>query len=231
MRIVSYNIRLALDSSLDRVGEILCQLRADVACLQEVGSHWTMGEPVDMWSVLAHKTGLEFGLFAPAILQGQARYGIALLSRFPVEVVQQTFLPRRDDEPRVLLVCRIEDEPGSWLLATTHLSVVPGDRPAQIAKAVEVLRSALDGPEERLVLAGDFNTALDDPDMLGLMHRLDLRSTIEQVHRRPIPTYPVKAPRLPLDHILVGAQVRIIDAGVAEITGSDHFPAWAELQR
>lgn len=67
MRFLTYNIRLGLESSLRRVGEVLAEGDADLIGLQEVGRDWIMGAPGDQLAVLGRMLGLPHRVYAPAL--------------------------------------------------------------------------------------------------------------------------------------------------------------------
>ena len=130
LRVVTWNIRLGVESSLARIAERLSMMDPDLVALQEVGRHWVMGEPGDQAAVLARGVDLPHHHFFPALwtrpcrdLHGLAgrlwplgedgepnraglspdeplpRYGVAVLSRFPLSALRRVPLPRT----RVLL--------------------------------------------------------------------------------------------------------------------------------
>lgn len=229
MRVLTYNIRLGLDSSLERISEVIRTLEGDLVCLQEVGRYWEMGEPVDMRSVLSDATGLPHAMFAPAIQRGQAQYGIALLSRYPLGLFERIPLPRRTDEPRVLLGCTVRADAGNLIVLTSHFSVAPEDRPDQfhaLTRWVLTLRGRHPLP---MVVAGDFNASPDESGLGAALGWTRLRPAHLLLYGESPPTYPTDAPALAIDHILVGRDVRVEAGEVAHLTGSDHLPVWAEI--
>ena len=96
--VMTYNIRLGLDSSLEDVADILGE--ADIASVQEVGCEWFEGPPGHQAQQLAKLSGLTHFRFASALTvragtdppeakpaptaEERPGYGVALLSRFPL---------------------------------------------------------------------------------------------------------------------------------------------------
>lgn len=138
---------------------------------------------------------------------GGPRYGIALISRYPVHswrvkrfppapVSLPLLAPNAKGRPRAV---RVPDEPRSAVsavielphtdvtIATAHLTFVPGYNTRQLNE----LRSFLAGQPRPMVLLGDFNTPGGIPGLVTGWH---------QVARTP--TYPVGRPRVQFDHIL-----------------------------
>ncbi|MDH3959616.1 MAG: endonuclease/exonuclease/phosphatase family protein [Actinomycetota bacterium] len=135
------------------------------------------------------------------------RYGVALISRYPVRgwrvkrfppapVSMPLLAPTEDGRPKAI---RVPDEPRSAVagivelphtdltFATAHLSFVPGVNTKQLNN----LRAFVAGMPRPMVLMGDFNTPGGIPGLV---------TGWEQVAR--VPTYPVMRPRVQFDHIM-----------------------------
>ena len=135
------------------------------------------------------------------------RYGISLISRYPVRgwrvmrfppapVSMPLLAPTEDGRPKAI---RVPDEPrpavagiielpyADVTVATAHLSFVPGVNTKQLSK----LRAFVAGMPRPTVLMGDFNTPGGIPGLV---------TGWEQVAR--VPTYPVMRPRVQFDHIM-----------------------------
>jgi endonuclease/exonuclease/phosphatase family metal-dependent hydrolase len=183
-----------------------------------------------MRAVLAELTDLPHALFAPAIKRGDAQFGIALLSRYPIRHVDRRPLPRKNDEPRTLLVGEIHAPGGDLLLLTSHISVVPVDRPDQFSAVTQ--RVLLRWARRRLptVVAGDLNAPIDEVALRKCMGWLNLRSALHSTLDDVPPTFPTTDPTICIDHVLVSRDVEVDAAGVAELDGSDHLPVWADLR-
>lgn len=135
------------------------------------------------------------------------RYGIALISRYPVREWRVRRFPpapvslpllapvaggrpravRVPDEPRCAVAAVVEAPNADITVATAHLSFVPGYNTRQLRE----VRAFLAGMPRPMILMGDFNTPGGIP---GLVTGLD------QIAR--VPTYPVGRPRVQFDHIL-----------------------------
>src|ERR1043165_3411591 len=102
LRVATYNIHHGTDirkrPSLDRITAALAALKPDIAGLQEVDSHY--GERSD-WADQPAEIASAIGatpLFGPTIPRERGGYGIAILTRFPVETHRFVSLPTRDTE-------------------------------------------------------------------------------------------------------------------------------------
>ena len=162
LRVVSYNIRhgLGTDNQLDleRTASVLAGLQADVIALQEVDRGVRRSGQVDQPRFLAERLGMEpaFGKFMD--YQG-GQYGLAILSRLPIDQARVIPLPE-GNEPRVALLVRLRLPDGQPLaVANLHFDWVDDDT-FRFAQATR-LAGELESVEVPLIVAGDFN---DEPD-------------------------------------------------------------------
>jgi endonuclease/exonuclease/phosphatase family metal-dependent hydrolase len=136
---------------------------------------------------------------------GSAAYGIALLSRYPVDSWQSVRMPtiparfplylrepRKwivfNEEPRAAAIARVRTPAGPVTAVSTHLSFVPGWNVYQLTRLVRDLRAFPDP----VVLMGDLNMAGRRPaQVTGYRGLADA------------PTFPVQRPSRQLDHILL----------------------------
>jgi endonuclease/exonuclease/phosphatase family metal-dependent hydrolase len=135
------------------------------------------------------------------------RYGISLISRYPVRQWRVKRFPpapvslplmaptangrpravRVPDEPRAAISAILELPHADVTVATAHLTFVPGYNTRQLTE----LRAFLAGMPRPMVLLGDFNTPGGIPGLV---------TGWNQVARTP--TYPVARPRVQFDHIV-----------------------------
>ena len=157
---------------------------------------------------------------------GTAAYGIALLSRFPVQSWQVVRLPRipvtfpmylREpnkvlmvhEEPRAAMVARLDTPLGPMTVANTHLSFVPGWNRVQLRHLVRDLRG-FPGPR---VLMGDLNMTPTQGE--ALVRAATARCGADLPRRRPA------ASARPHPHRRSDAAGRRMpDAGVADLGSS-----------
>ncbi|GIE78792.1 endonuclease/exonuclease/phosphatase [Actinoplanes philippinensis] len=257
MRLATFNLlhgRSLSDGTVhaDRIHAAVTDLDADVLGLQEVDRAQPRSGLLDLTALAADALGATTHRFAAAVVGtpgqtwqpwhsgadiGHPQYGIALVSRFPVQRWQITRLPAAPvrspvyvpgggllllrDEPRVLLAAVLDTPAGPLTVATTHLSFVPGWNVRQLRAAVRALRG-LPGPR---VLLGDLN-----------MPAGPVRAFTGWQPLARAATFPSPAPRTQLDHVLAdprgaAALGRVVQVRTPSVAVSDHRPLVVRLDR
>ena len=254
MRMATFNIlhgRSVHDGAVElgRLEESVRQLDADVLALQEVDCDQPRSAMADLTAIAAESMGAEAHRFVAAISgtpgatwmaatgreqPGTAAYGIALLSRFPVQSWQVVRLPRipmtfpmylREpgkvlmvhEEPRAAVVAQVDTSLGPMTVGNTHLSFVPRWNRLQLRHLVRDMRG-FPGPR---VLMGDLNmTAPKSGRWVGL-RALGVG-----------PTFPSEQPSRQLDHILTDDPTLLADDSRAvELPISDHRALVVDVSR
>ncbi|MFC6231019.1 endonuclease/exonuclease/phosphatase family protein [Paenibacillus allorhizosphaerae] len=216
LRVITYNIRHAegLDGKVrpEAVAAELRPLHADVIALQEVDRYkWRSGLH-DQARYFARELGMNY-VFAPSIRSGLSQYGIALLSRYPLESPRQYRLSG-GREPRSLLTAELHLSGRKITVATTHLGVAAAERQQQLPQLQYILK----GVPEPLLLMGDFNSISPGMPKLGLI-RLKFPEVTSTVLKGG-----------EIDHIFVSSDLAY-EAPVATVPSraSDHLPVVASL--
>lgn len=222
---MTYNIRLGIQQGLPALSQVIQRFAPDVLAIQEVGSHWKMGPPGDTTTTLSTLTGLEHALYVPCIIEQSARYGHALLSRWPISAHTIIPLEQLKDEPRALLQATITPPQRAPItIISTHLSWLESDRPTQGAQLLQLAQTLI-SQGHKLIIMGDLNE--DSP--AAAWHQQLLTTLHDADHTLRRLTYPSSAPRLRLDYLLTNIapwqQPHIIEDAQA----SDHFPLSALL--
>ena len=161
LRVLTYNIHHGEGSDgkfdYERLAGKIDELRPDVALLQEVDRGTKRAGGVDQAARLAELTGME-SVFGRAMPYEGGEYGLAILSRFPIERFETYPLPFDfGQEPRSLLRARIVPDNGlpvfdCW---ATHLCHQSEDSRVRQAKQIRWVTREFDNAPA--VLAGDFN--------------------------------------------------------------------------
>ena len=239
--------------STERLVAACASLDADVLGLQEVDRDQVRSGMVDQTAAVAEAMGIDptgpgAFRFVPALVgepgaewrpatdddlvEGEAGYGVALVSRLPVrrwhvvrlapaKLRSPVYIPGGglillDDEPRVGLAAEIELPGGaSLLVATTHLSFVPGWNLAQLRRLAKALAELADD----CVLLGDLNVPNPFARVPGGWHPL-VRAK----------TFPAPVPSMQLDHVLGrGSLPPVVGSGAHLLPLSDHLALTVDL--
>lgn len=216
LRVMTYNIRHAegMDGKV-RPEAIVKELRsghADVIALQEVDRYqWRSGFQ-DQARYFAAQLGMHY-TYTPAIRSGFSQYGIALLSRYPLEAPQR-FILSGGREPRCLLTAELHVGGRTITVATTHLGVAAPERERQLPQLLDVLERV----NRPLLLMGDFNSGSPGVQALGLTQL-----------RFPAATSTVLKGG-EIDHIFVSSDLAsAVPVSVIPSRASDHLPVVAAL--
>lgn len=234
--VLSYNIHHANPPSkpavidLEAIANVIRLQQADVVALQEVDVNTgRSGASVNEAETLATLTGMK-AYFAKAINYDGGAYGVAILSRFPVEDFRNLSLPTDEStkgEHRTLALATVTLPGGQkFVFACTHLDAQKADinRQLQIKKILAVLK------EERrpVVIAGDFN-AVPESDVIRQLDSYFTRSCVVDCPY----TIPEKNPNRTIDYIAFApaGSFRVVSHSVVdESYASDHRPVKALLQ-
>ncbi|HEY3522158.1 MAG TPA: endonuclease/exonuclease/phosphatase family protein [Candidatus Limnocylindrales bacterium] len=229
-------------------------LDADVVVLQEVALGTVDGSTLDQPAELARLTGLEaryaalhhYTLVDPDRERavGAVLWGNALLSRLPIvaTTAQALPVPADDDlvepggvryadagmgprEARVALEASVSAGGRSIRVVGTHLAYVGHEqRRVQVDAVV-----GLAGPTDPLIVAGDLNAAVEDPELEPL--RGALVDAFEATGTAPADPARESCGRQRIDHVFVRGFEPITCRVVREAGDlSDHWPVVAELQ-
>jgi len=245
--------------STERLVAACASLDADVLCLQEVDRGQARSGMVDQTAAIAGAMDAVAWRFVPALVgepgaqwrpatdddmaEGEAGYGVALVSRLPVrawhvvrlapaKLRSPVYVPGGglillDDEPRVGLAAEVE-LPGagagerSLLVATTHLSFVPGWNLAQLRRLTRALADLADDRlDGRCLLLGDLNV----PNLF-VRPPGGWRSLVKAA------TFPAPKPSLQIDHVLGRGTLPRVVGGQAHLMAlSDHRALTVDLDR
>lgn len=244
LRVMSYNILHGAGTDgvfdLDRTAAAIRAEHPDVVGLQEVDQTWDVRSNfVDEPAALAKALHMHvfFGPIydLPPLTAGapDRRYGVAILSRYPiVHAVDHeiTRLSTQDPNPVPALAPGFPEAViavrGALVhVFDTHLDyrADPSVRQLQVADTVRIMRAA--GGQQ--VLVGDFNATWDAPELAGLHDILiDAWTATGQPGGE---TYPAEAPDTRIDHVTVTPGVGIGQAAVPVTLASDHRPVVADL--
>jgi endonuclease/exonuclease/phosphatase family metal-dependent hydrolase len=238
-KVMTYNIHscIGIDEKIrpERIISVIKSCDADVIALQEVDSHRYQSRGHAQAELIADVLSMSHHYYAISDWNGE-QYGLAILSRFPIEHVKSDHLTPLNAamccEARGAMWVRIETPMGPVNLINTHFGLRQKERQRQ----AEILLSDdwIGGisTDEPVLLCGDFNAGPRSRVYNTLAQRL---VDVQRYTRKPRPkaTFASIFPIVRIDHIFASrhfdirsvSQPRTPTAKVA----SDHLPVCVEL--
>ena len=158
LRLLAYNIHhgQGMDGKVDlaRIAKVIAAEKPDLVALQEVDKNCKRSGAVDQAAELARLLKMEHRFAKAMDFQG-GEYGVAVLSKFPIQGAIVHTLPK-GAEPRVAL--EVMMTPPGWSeifsFVTIHNDWI---NEALRVKQIEVLKKGLKNRDHPVILAGDFN--------------------------------------------------------------------------
>jgi endonuclease/exonuclease/phosphatase family metal-dependent hydrolase len=240
MRVLVYNIHAGKDAAgvdnLERVAAIVRATHADVVLLQEVDRGTTRSGGVDQPATLAKLTGLHaaFGASLEAFQGG--KYGIAILSRWPISSQRVERLPVEpvqersgSHEPRSALVATLAAPGGALTVLNTHLDASGEERYRMQEVATLVTLAAREEGRARFLAGGDFNSTPESGPQ-GRLRSAGWRDVWASCGVGDGKSYPETTPVKRIDYLFVSQAARCVTAEVLPENASDHRPVLVTLE-
>jgi endonuclease/exonuclease/phosphatase family metal-dependent hydrolase len=234
LRVLTYNIHAGKDAAqqhnLERVAAVIRDAGADVVLLQEIDRATTRSGGEDQVATLARLTGMNSAFGKSLDYQG-GEYGIALLSRFPldsVRLVQLEVTPPQERsgasyEPRIALHAIARAPHGAVHIVNTHLD--PGAAPTYRHQEIIGLLAHLAytvPPDAPLIVGGDLNARPNTREIAALMLVFsDAWAACGSGGAGY--SFPAHAPDRRIDYVML-RRSRCTNARVLDAQPSDHRP-------
>ena len=262
--VMSYNIMVGrfhettgeyrdFPENLMALARVMRDSGADIILLQEVDVGVERSGRIDQAKFLGEELGFHHA-FAPAIDFQGGRYGVGLLSRWPIEEHRVVPLFNPDysathpewgqtapglSEQRVAQIARVDVGEKSVSVINTHLGLSRHQRRIQLAQIAAILEEHLQLPGRAVVFGGDLNCEPDARELAPV--RLKLRYVYHGIpDERGIPrdipmaerlTVRSDRPRACIDYLFVGdAHLTVEGTEVPHTTASDHRPVLTRLR-
>lgn len=229
---MTYNIHIANPPSepagvvdVAAIGKVINEVKPDFVALQEVDRFTDRsGKDLDQAAAIAELTGMHYKFFK-AINRSNGEYGIAILTKYPIEEHQQVILPvvpGSGAEIRTAGWVRVKLKNGEdFVFASTHLDHLSDEnRELQSRELLKGLKSYQKHP---IVLGGDFNMNQSN----------DVWNTLKAVFHVPCSncpsTHSATNPRTAIDFLVLNNtaknvfQVKSYET-FPETYASDHLP-------
>ena len=229
---MTYNIHVGvgMDKKLDlqRIADVINGQHPDLVGLQEVDRGVKRTEGRDEIAELAKLTSMNYAFAHNLDYQG-GQYGVAILSRFPIGVIDhRKYENKREAERRGMV--RVEVDIGGKIInfVTTHLDYQYEDgRVFETEQLLEFLASQ----KAPLIVVGDFN---DEPtgDACKLMLTRFEDAWLRSRAKGEGWSYPADKPARRIDYIFTRSsdRIRTKQAWIVSTLASDHLPVVADLE-
>ena len=230
-----FNRRMMVHELRDR----LRHLNPDIVFLQEVqGMHLGHAEQHENWPAAPQHEFLaedvwQSSAYGSNVVYDHGHHGNAILSRFPILHSHNQDVTHLQFERRGMLHCRIAVPDGPPVhCVCVHLSLFGRSRKKQMDALATYLEAAA-GPEDPLIIAGDFNDWRNRASD-HLAQRLHLIEVFGGAAGQPVKSFPAALPVFRLDRIyLRGFNVERTEVhfGLPWSKISDHAALSAHLLR
>jgi endonuclease/exonuclease/phosphatase family metal-dependent hydrolase len=233
LRVMTYNIHvgIGMDKKLDlqRIADVINRERPDLVGLQEVDRGVRRTEGKDEIAELAAMTQMSFA-FAPNLDYQGGKYGVAILSRWPIKsTVHRMFENKRESERRGMLRTEIQlDKRQTITFVTTHLDYQFDDGRLFETEQLMQFLSDVKGP---LIVVADLNDVPEGSSYKLMRTKFDDAWVTSRAKGDGF-SYPADKPLKRIDHIFYrpGERVHAKKAWVVATLASDHVPVMAELE-
>ena len=236
VRVVSYNVGVFHKSGLDKtymVADMLKEMKADVAGLQELDNGAARTGSVDQLRALSDALGGWNYRFAPAMPFDGGSDGVGIASRRKFRILDSWSLALdrgKGSEPRALNVV----EYPKFVFATTHLDHKSDAAQLSQAKAInQALYDRYAGTHKVVILCGDFNAKPNSKTIKELKKNWTIVSAQNN-------TYDSSRPKSCIDYIMIldnNASYVLRHTAVAskfddgDVTqASDHLPVYIDIK-
>ncbi len=241
IRVMTYNIHscVNMDGRIfpERIARVIDGLNPDIVALQEVDNGQDRTRFTDQARIIAEYLDMEH-IFLPLVVgsdNGKNHgYGIAVLSRFPLEAVKMDRLPgMAPKEPRGIIWVKVQTPAGPVHLFNTHLSLYQKERKLQIQAITGEEWIKAVGENEPVIFCGDLNAGPKSPVYKELSSCLQDAQIVTPSPRTPQPTFFSRNPIFRIDHIFISDHFNAVDLQVPRTddakTASDHLPLMVKL--
>lgn len=240
IRVMVYNIHAGKDAgradNLRRVADVIRESHADIVLLQEVDRRTRRSWGVDQLARLRDLTGFR-GRFGKTIDYDGGEYGIAILSRWPIEKSELARLPvlpgdsleRSAYEERGALVAHIRTGSGAIRVVNTHLDATRSDsnRIQQVRALIGIANAERDSAFT--LVGGDLNSGPGSA-VLSLLGDAGWEDLFARCGRGQPFSFPADSPSRRIDYLLAGGDAQCSSARVLDTRASDHRPVLFEIE-
>ncbi|MGL5306824.1 MAG: endonuclease/exonuclease/phosphatase family protein [Aeromonas veronii] len=235
--VATFNIGAAKVSNINSIAAAIKASSVDIVALQEVDQLTKRSGDLDHLAELKKLTGM-YGVFGAAIDYDNGKYGLAFLSKYPIETKEIVKLPSGSREQRIALIAEVSVPgfPAPITTINTHLDTKENSE-IRVGQIQELNDRTVEIRGIK-ILMGDLN---DTPETTSIKEVTKYWNSITPLNRDHR-TWPANNPEIGVDYIFTSNAQRWnvnnvtipsqtgVYAGVNWPAVSDHLPVLATLQ-
>jgi len=176
----------------------------------------------DQVKLMATELGMYYAFGANIKIMGM-EYGNAILSKYPIESVENIQLPGFK-EKRGLLLSKVQIDNRTVNFLVTHLGLTKQEKVNQ----VKLIKKYIKFFGERTILVGDFNSHENSEEINSIKELLV--DSAQDEDGRYKHTYDGLVIKSRIDYIFTSPDFKIRNYEVLDSKVSDHFPLIADLE-
>ena len=232
--VLTYNIHYGegLDGeyNLNRIINLIKDISPDFICLNGVDNKAVRTFRDDQARKIAAAFGMKFTFSRNHQIEG-GWHGNAILSRYPIQYVENKFLQNSDGtESRSLLHAILKTGQRNVHIYCTELSENSLDSEKQVEEIIEYTMKQ--GVEEPVVIAGDFNLPVSNQYIEEMKYYFKLGT--DKFMQEKFLTYPAQNPSEQYDYLffnqnLILLSTEVIDNSITRIASS-HLPIFSKFR-
>lgn len=239
-RVLVYNIHAGKTvhgvPSIEEIAKVVKASKADIVMLQEVDKGTKRSGNVDQPKELARLTGMH-AAFGSALDYDGGKYGVAILSRWPILSDTLFHLPVEPPqtrsggsmEPRGALRAIIKSPRGTLAVINTHLDASGEDRwRKQEADSIISLVAQTRRKIGMVIAGGDFNSTPESSVQTSL-RAAGLRDSWMECGSGDGLSYPDSVPAKRIDYLFLTGGIQCAATHVVDTRASDHRPVFFEV--
>lgn len=240
IRIMTYNVHscIGMDGKIspERIARVIRRHEPDIVALQELDMGRKHTGKVDQPQLIAKELEMIYH-FHPSVVDDEGRYGNAVLSRYPMELMRAGRLPGIVKspmvEPRGVIWTVINIARTQINFFNTHLGFFPGEGIHQTKALLGVEWIAHPVCQGPVILCGDFN-ALPNSQLCRNIKKVlrDAQGGLD--NHSPQATWFSHYPVGRIDHVFVGPEIEVTHVEVSRTDldkiASDHLPLIVDIK-
>ncbi|HRO85049.1 MAG TPA: endonuclease/exonuclease/phosphatase family protein [Niabella sp.] len=213
---------------VDGTAAVIKNQNADLVALQEIDVNTGRSGKINQAALLAQKAGYPFYYFAKAMDYDGGRYGLAILSKYPLANAKTHLLPSdnsKRDEPRVLAEATVKWPGGKdFHFCSTHLEAFNKKSRTLQMQEINQIAGKSSIP---FIVAGDFN-AFEGSEVINILDQ-QFNRTCDKCPN----TFDEEGERGAIDFIAFRKNDPFVTKShqvIPEKTASDHMPVVATIE-